>query len=117
MATTDAQMPVRNPVPRDRRVRLALVGCGRISKSHFDALEKHKDRVELVAVCDTDPRALEQAHGRTNAPTHSSLDDLLVKTDADVVVLATPSGLHSAQAIQVAQTGRNAKLPAGRILR
>jgi UDP-N-acetyl-2-amino-2-deoxyglucuronate dehydrogenase len=89
------------------RLRFALVGCGRISTSHFDALEKHQDRAELVAVCDVDPAALEQAHRRTGAPAHRSLDDLLAGSDAQVVVLATPSGLHPAQAIQAAQAGRH----------
>jgi UDP-N-acetyl-2-amino-2-deoxyglucuronate dehydrogenase len=90
-----------------RPLRIALVGCGRISKSHFDALEQHKGAAELVAICDTDPKALEAAHQRTTAPTHRSLDDLLRKSDAELIVLATPSGLHPAQAIQVAQAGRH----------
>jgi UDP-N-acetyl-2-amino-2-deoxyglucuronate dehydrogenase len=38
---------------------------------------------------------------------HASLDELLAGCDADAVVLATPSGLHSRQAIKVAQSGRH----------
>jgi UDP-N-acetyl-2-amino-2-deoxyglucuronate dehydrogenase len=89
------------------RIRFALVGCGRISKSHFDALERHKDRAELVAVCDTSADALSAAVARTGAAGFASLDTLLAKAACDVVVLATPSGLHPAQAIQVAQAGRH----------
>ena len=37
----------------DRPVRVALVGCGRISKNHVEALTRHAGRAELVAVCDT----------------------------------------------------------------
>jgi len=107
MTTPFAPIFVRKPVPTDRRIRFALVGCGRISKNHFEALEKHQERAELVAVCDIDPAALEQAHRRTDAKAHRALDDLLAKSDADVVVLATPSGLHSQQAIQVARAGRH----------
>jgi UDP-N-acetyl-2-amino-2-deoxyglucuronate dehydrogenase len=107
MATPGAPVFAQKPVPTDRRVRFAHVGCGRISKSHFDALEKHRDRVELVGICDIDPAALEQAHRRTGAQTHGSLDDLLARTNADIVTLATPSGLHSTQTIQVAQSGRH----------
>ena len=107
MATADLPIFVKKPVPKDRRIRFALVGCGRISANHFEALEKHKDRAELVGVCDIDPRALAAAHQRTGVAAFASLDALLVKTDADLVVLATPSGLHSAQAKRVAQTGRH----------
>ena len=29
----------------DRKIRLALVGCGRIALNHFNAIQKHADRV------------------------------------------------------------------------
>jgi len=90
-----------------RRLRFALVGCGRISKSHFDALDRHQDRAELVAVCDIAPDALKAAVDRTGATGYASLDALLAKAECDAVALATPSGLHPAQAIQVAQAGRH----------
>jgi UDP-N-acetyl-2-amino-2-deoxyglucuronate dehydrogenase len=35
-----------------RKIRLALVGCGRIANNHFGAIESHVDSVELVDVCD-----------------------------------------------------------------
>ena len=44
-----------------RKIRFALVGCGRISKNHVESLKIHADKAELVAVCDGDPRALEAA--------------------------------------------------------
>ena len=85
-----------------RKIRFALVGCGRISKSHFDALRKHDDRAELVGVCDIDSGALKTAIESTGARGFESLTSLLEQSKPDVVVLATPSGLHSAQAIQCA---------------
>jgi len=100
-------MFVTKPVITDRKIRFAVVGCGRISKNHFDALEKHSDRTELVAVCDIDPTALDAAVNRTGARGFSSLTKLLEESDADVVVLATPSGLHASQAIQIAEAGRH----------
>ncbi|GIZ51286.1 Gfo/Idh/MocA family protein [Noviherbaspirillum aridicola] len=91
----------------DRRIRLALVGCGRIAANHFGAIEKHRDRVELVDVCDTNPAALEQAVARTGANAHTNLNAMLKSTSADMVILTTPSGLHPQQAIDVAQSGRH----------
>jgi len=95
------------PVIVDRKIRLAVVGCGRISSNHFDAIRKHSERVELVDVCDTNAVALEKAVARTGAQGHRSLSSLLEKTTADLVVLATPSGLHPEQTVQVARTGRH----------
>ena len=99
---------IRSPLPSpDRKIRFALVGCGRISKNHFEALARHADRAEVVAVCDTRPEALQAAVALTGAPGFASLEALLAGSDADVVVLATPSGLHPQQAMQVARAGRH----------
>ena len=100
-------MFITKPFIRDRKIRFALAGCGRISANHFDALEKHADRAELVGVCDIDPGALDRAVERTGAPGFRSLDAMLAGTDADIVILATPSGLHADQAVQVAEAGRH----------
>ena len=97
-------MPVPSVI-RDRKLRLALVGCGRISKNHIEALKQHADRAEWVAVCDTHSESLVRAAADTGAPGYSSLDDLLANSRPDLVVLATPSGLHPQQAIRVAQAG------------
>ena len=91
----------------DRPVRFALVGCGRISANHFAALAEHAGRAELVAVCDTDPARLQAAVERTGARGFDSLDALLAGSDADIVALTTPSGLHPQQAIACAQAGRH----------
>ncbi|WP_350203419.1 Gfo/Idh/MocA family oxidoreductase [Algiphilus sp.] len=91
----------------DRKIRFALVGCGRIAKNHLGAIEQHADRCELVDVCDTDPKALKAAVERTEATGHASLEDLLGRTTADCVILTTPSGLHPRQAIQVAEAGKH----------
>jgi UDP-N-acetyl-2-amino-2-deoxyglucuronate dehydrogenase len=92
---------------RDRKIRFALVGCGRISKNHFEAIAKHAENAELVGICDIDSNALEQAAASTGAPSYASLDRLLKQCDADVVILTTPSGLHPEQAIHIAHAGRH----------
>lgn len=92
---------------QDRKIRFALAGCGRISKNHFSALEKHRDRAELVGICDVSREALTQAVDATGARGYGSLSEMLEGTDADIVVLATPSGLHPEQAIQIAASGRH----------
>jgi len=95
------------PPIRDRKIRFALVGAGRIAANHFGAIEKHAERVELDAVCDVDQAAVAAAAKRTGAKGYGRLDDLLAGSTADIVVLATPSGLHPDQAIEIAQAGRH----------
>ena len=91
----------------DRRVRFAVVGCGRISDRHFEAIKAHADRAQLVAVCDTDPIALKATAAKLEVPGFESIEQLLATSDADVVTLCTPSGLHPSQAVQLARGGRH----------
>lgn len=91
----------------DRKIRFALVGCGRIAQNHIGSLQAHSDRAELVDVCDVDPSALAAAAAQTGARPHDDLMKLLQHTNADIVSLATPSGLHPEQAIAIAQSGRH----------
>ncbi len=99
-------MIIRHPVS-GRKVRFAVVGCGRIAANHFGSIETHKDRCEVVDVCDVAPDALDAAVKRTGAKSHARLTDMLAATTADCVILATPSGMHPAQAIEAAKSGRH----------
>ncbi len=90
-----------------RPIRFALVGCGRISSRHLEAFTRHAGQAEVVAVCDTDRAALAAAAERTGARPFESLDRLLAGSDADVVALCTPSGLHAEQAVRAAEAGRH----------
>jgi UDP-N-acetyl-2-amino-2-deoxyglucuronate dehydrogenase len=86
--------------------RIGLVGCGRISKNHFDAIAA-VDGLELVAVADTDAARAKRAGEQHGVKACSSLEDML-KTDApDIVAICTPSGLHSVQGVQVARAGKH----------
>ncbi len=98
-------MHLTRPPITDRKVRFAVIGCGRIAQNHFESIKKHSERAELVAVCDTDPAALAAAHAKTGAQPFASLTELLAKAQVDCVVLTTPSGLHPRQAIEVARAG------------
>ena len=94
----------RTPIT-DRKLRFALVGCGRIARSHIEALQRHAEHAEMVAVCDTDPAALRAAQQATQAPGFATLGALLAGSQPDCVVLATPSGLHPQQVIEIAGAG------------
>ena len=96
------QLPITH-----RPIRFALMGCGRISANHIAALQQHQARAELVAVCDNRPAALAAAVAKTGAAGFDSLDALLAGSNADIVVLATPSGLHPLQAMRAAADGRH----------
>ena len=98
-------MHIIRPPILDRKVRFAVVGCGRIAQNHFESIAKHSERAELAAVCDTDPLALAAAHEKTDAQPYKTLTELLAGARVDCVVLTTPSGLHPRQATEAARAG------------
>lgn len=90
---------------RDRKIRIAIVGCGRISKNHFGSIERHAADLELVAVCDTDATVLAEHADRYSVPSYVRLEDMLQHEKLDLVALCTPSGIHPEQAIISARHG------------
>ena len=90
-----------------RKVRFALAGCGRIAANHMESIKVHAERAELVAVCDPDPARRAAAVERTGARGYASLEEMLAAETPDCVIITTPSGLHSRQAIQCARAGVN----------
>lgn len=92
---------------RDRKIKIALVGCGRISKNHFRSIQQHADHLELVNVCDININRLQAAEKEWGVKGYNNFHELLKHTEADVIVLCTPSGLHAQQTIDIAQSGRH----------
>ncbi|SJM93526.1 Gfo/Idh/MocA family protein [Crenothrix polyspora] len=90
---------------KQRKIRIAIVGCGRVSKNHFGSVEAHADDFELVAVCDTNLHILKEHTARYAVKGYSRLEEMLENEQLDVVSLCTPSGTHSQQAITVAHAG------------
>ena len=91
----------------DRKINIAVVGCGRIANNHFQAIESHRERLTLTAVCDNNPGRLSSAIAQNGVDGYDNIGELLRYSNADIVALCTPSGLHPMQAIKVAQSGRH----------
>lgn len=85
-------------ITSDRKIRAAIVGCGRISKNHFNSIQVHEDELELIAICDNDVDTMKERAERYNVPGYLYIEEMLQKENPDIVVLCTPSGLHSDQA-------------------
>lgn len=95
------------PVITGRKIRIAVIGCGRISKNHFNSIKLHSDDLELCAVCDNDPVRLQEAMQEYGVPGYADLETLLSSIECDLVALCTPSGLHSSMTILAASHGVN----------
>jgi UDP-N-acetyl-2-amino-2-deoxyglucuronate dehydrogenase len=87
-------------------IRVALVGCGRISRNHLEAIERI-DGLTLVSVCDIDPERAREAGERWGVPAFRSYEEMLATVPSDAVAICTPSGLHPAHGVLAARAGRH----------
>jgi UDP-N-acetyl-2-amino-2-deoxyglucuronate dehydrogenase len=87
-------------------VRVALVGCGRISRNHLDAIAR-VDGLRIVAVADADLERATAVGTEQGVPAFRSLEEMLGAVPSDLVAICTPSGLHPQHGIVAAGTGRH----------
>ena len=88
-----------------RKIRIAVVGCGRISKNHFGSIEAHETNIELVAICDIDDAVLKNHTEQYQVKGYSKLEEMLQNETLDLVAICTPSGVHPDQVVMTAKYG------------
>lgn len=90
-----------------RKIRFAVLGCGRISSVHLDAIAKAPN-AELAAVCDVvEERAKKAAKENGLTKWYTNINEMLDKEIIDVVNICTPSGTHCENAVIAAEYGKH----------
>ena len=77
-----------------KKLKAAIVGCGRISVSYADAFHRLSDEVELAYAVDKDPALAKAFAEEFNCSWTTDFDEILDK-DIDVVHLCLPPALTS----------------------
>ncbi len=84
------------------KVRVGLIGAGRMGKVFAGVLAFSVAEVELAAVCDVDPKTAQEAAARYGAGSYfTDYHELLKRDDIQAVVVVTPTATHS-EVIQAA---------------
>lgn len=93
-------------------MKYALVGCGRIAVNHIKAVQNNK--LELVAVCDILPEAMENLLAKfdlqndTSIARYTDYKTMLAEhPDLELVSIATESGIHAQIALYCIDRGVN----------
>jgi 2-hydroxy-4-carboxymuconate semialdehyde hemiacetal dehydrogenase len=87
------------------KTRVALIGCGAVSSIHAAHLSSRPD-VELTSVYSRDPERARSFAGQFGVrAAASSLEEAV--SDADAVIVCTPSSLHFEQARTCLRAGRH----------
>ena len=91
-----------------KKIKFGLIGCGRISARHFEAMEALKDDIELVAVCDIKEERAEDAAKKYKTKNYRDYRAMLDKEVLDVVSVCAPNGLHAQMGIDIAKSQKHA---------
>jgi UDP-N-acetyl-2-amino-2-deoxyglucuronate dehydrogenase len=84
--------------------KMALAGCGRISKNHFEAIQGVEEFI-LTGVCDVDKSRAEKAGKEQDVPFFFDLNEMISNIEIDIISICTPSGIHAKQGIIAAENG------------
>jgi len=88
-------------------LKFGLIGCGRISKNHFEALHKNPD-AKIVACCDIIENRAQEAAAKYDIPFWTTkYEEMLQIEDIDIISICTPSGLHPEHGIMAARHGKH----------
>lgn len=92
----------------DRKLKFALVGCGRVSENHLGALTSGQLAAELVAVCDLDEAKARAKGEKYHVPYYTDYHAMMTAhPELDVVNVATPTGYHAQHVIELARYGKH----------
>jgi len=90
------------------KLRIGIIGCGRISQAHIKAADYLKEDVDIIALSDKYIERAEEVGSKIGVD--FCVDDyrkLLENTDVDAVIIALPHNLHYEAAIASAKAKKH----------
>ena len=90
------------------RIRVGLIGAGRMGKVFAHTLAFTVSEVDLVAVADIDPKTSQEVAARYGIRDHyTDYQELLKREDIDAVVVVTPTATHAEVIKAAAAAGKH----------
>ncbi len=95
----------------NKKLRYALIGCGRIAPNHIAAVLTHADKLTFAAVCDLSPQRMEDVLRpvpealRCTVARYTDYQQMLQDIQPDLVAIATESGKHASIGLDCIQAG------------
>ncbi|MFC0409599.1 Gfo/Idh/MocA family protein [Roseomonas elaeocarpi] len=87
---------------------VAIVGCG-IGRNHMlEGYNNHRDRFQVLAVCDLNEERLNKFADEFGIPRRTtSFDEVLGMADIDIIDVCTPPGVHYAMVTAALRVGKD----------
>jgi len=86
------------------QVKLAVIGTGEMAAHHFESIVTNQN-VQLVGICDTNRERANAAGSNRNVPVYYDYHELLERSGAGAVVIATPHFSHTPISIGALRRG------------
>jgi UDP-N-acetyl-2-amino-2-deoxyglucuronate dehydrogenase len=87
-----------------RRVRTAVIGCGKVGQTHAAALSVLPES-EFVAACDSEAARSQAFADRYGVRAYTSVRRMITEAGVEAAIICTPHNVHGESAIEAAVAG------------
>src|ERR1041385_4775226 len=87
-----------------RKIRTAIVGCGKVAQFHAAALGALAE-ADFVAACDTDPARAAAFAARYGVRPFENVISMVEQAAVEATIICTPHPLHATPAVAAAERG------------
>lgn len=88
------------------KIKFGVIGCGHIGKRHAEMITRNSD-CELVALSDIKQKEELGIEAYSSAAFFNDYKEMIEKSDADVICVCTPNGLHAEQSSAALDAGKH----------
>ena len=93
---------------KNNRLKVGVIGCGRISEKHLSVITDARMETDLSAVTDLDETKAREKGEKYKVPWYTNYDDMLSKhPDIDLIHVLTPTGYHARHVIDLSRYGKH----------
>jgi len=92
------------------QIRIAVIGCGNVSRGHIRAWLNESERARIVALVDIAPKFAQEYKDQFNlrdAEIYTDYRNVFARKDVDVIDICTPSHLHAEQIMAAMESGKH----------
>ena len=82
-----------------KKIRFALIGCGKIAEKHVISILRITS-AEIAGAYDIDQNKLKEFGKKYSVPVFKDLEEMIKKADPHVLNILTPSGMHAENILQ-----------------
>jgi len=91
----------------EKKLKVALIGCGRVSRTaHYDSINNNPS-LDFRAVCDIDRERADTWSVKNKVKPYYNIEELLDNEELDLVSINVPNRLHPELGMKVAKRGVN----------